>query len=52
MMHIVRAVSLDRHMRCSSHGGLLVGKDEVSPADFQVNVNTESLGGVNGWVDR
>ena len=51
VVHIVGAVCLGRHMRCSRHGGLLVRKDEALPSDFQADVNTKSLGGVNGWDD-
>ena len=31
MMHIIGAVRLGRHVRCGSHGGMVVGKDRVSP---------------------
>lgn len=36
MVHIIGAVHLGRHVWCGSHGGMVFGKDRVSP-DLQVD---------------
>lgn len=42
MVHIIGAVRLGRHVWCGSHGGMVVGKDRVSP-DLQVDDVIRSL---------
>lgn len=54
-VHIIGAVRLGRHVWCSSHGGMVVGKDRVSP-DLQVDDVIRSLiskcGGNQGNQER